>query len=397
MILLDLIRRVRGSVHFSATGDFAERFLNLCARNNIPVWNARSASGRLRGHTLATHYPRMRKYAKITGMRLRIIKKSGLPFARHRYRKRHGLFVGLGAFLAFLYIMSMFIWRIEISGNIGLPESRIIAALQTLNIKAGSWRPGIDVRASERRALLAIPELSWIALNIDGSTLCVEVDERTIPPAVVDPTDPCNIIAAKSGQILRIALYDGQLVVKEGDGVAAGDLLVSGITEDRMQQNRFRHARANVIARTAHTITVKIPLQQTRYLETGAQKTRRYIAVFGLQLPLHLPHSMPAPYRVERREWQMSFFSAPLPVLLHTEEYILMEEIPVTLTEQEARQLALREIAAIEQLELGGAEILQRSARATLSRTHFSATVDYIVNMDIGRQQSIPSNTEATP
>ena len=395
MILLDFVRNIRGCVHFSVKGDFTERFLNLCSRNGIPVWSARSAKGRLTGCTLAKHYPGMRKYAKLTSVRLRMVKKSGLPFARRRYRKRRGLRIGLAAFFAFLYIMSMFIWRIEVRGNIKLPDSRIIAALEELGIHAGSWRPAIDVRASERRALLAMPELSWIALNIDGSTLCIEVDERTIPPEVLSPNDPCNIIAAKSGQVLSIALYDGQAVVKEGDAVVAGDMLVSGITEDRMHQNRFRHARATIIARAEHTISVKIPLKQTQYIETDRQKKRRYFSVFGLQLPLHLPRSIPAPYRVEHRELQLTLFSLELPVRLHTEDYILMEEIAVALTEEDARRLAVREITAIEQVELAGAEILQRSAHASLSQTHFFAAANYTVNIDIGRQQIIPTNEDA--
>lgn len=397
MLLLNFLRFLRGYVLFEVDGSFIERFLNLAARARIPVWDARRAGGKFYGYTDASSYSKLRQQAKKAGVRIRLSDKKGLPFTRKRYRKRRGLLIGAAVFFAFIFLMSQFIWRIEINGSETIPESRIIDALHDIGISPGSFRWRIDVRDGERRILLKVPELSWAALNIGGSTLRVEVDERTLPPAVIDPHDPCNVVAKASGQITAMNVFDGQGMVKVGDAVLKGDILISGITRDKQEQNLFKHARGEVFARCEFDYEIDIPLQQTHYVETGDTKDRTYLDIFGFDLPLFLPLRVPAPYHVERRETPVTFFTIQLPFSTLTETYYFTREEPVILTEEEAKEQALLELGGIEEVYLEGGEILERTLSGSLESDRFLLSAHYDCIVDIAEQRQIYRSEDGSP
>lgn len=277
MFILNFIRYLRGYVWFEVQGAFVERFLNLTARSHIAVWQGRKRGDTYTGCVAARDYHRLRTHAKKTGVRMRIVQKRGAPFQRRRYRKRTGLLVGLLLFFGFVFGMSQFIWRIEVQGNTRVDEVAILQALESLGITSGTARRRIDVREAERRMLLLVPDLSWVALNIDGSAIDVKVSESILPPPMIDPQLPCNVVAKEAGQILSMNVYDGQALVAIGDTVLPGDIIVSGITQDERHQSLFRHARADVVAQTVQTLEVSVPLAQTRYEAAGKVIDRKSV------------------------------------------------------------------------------------------------------------------------
>ena len=389
MFLLRLIRYFRGSVRFKASGPFAERFVNLAARAGIPLWDFSRQGESFFATAYAAGYKKLRHIATKSGSKIRIQRKNGAPFVRQRYRNRLGLPAGIFVFTVFLFVMSSFIWRIEVNGLDTLPESRVLSAFEELGIRPGRLRAGIDVRDCERRALLKIPELAWVALNIDGSTATIEVSERVLPPVVIDAHDPCNIIAAKSGQITAMRVYEGQAMTEVGFAVQQGDLLISGITQDSFEKNLFRHARGEIIARTIHEIQLSVPLKQQQYIPTGEVKKRNFLELLGINLPLFLPSGISGFYHIERESSPLILFGAKLPIQLHRRRYNIMQQQELVLDDVAAKEQALRELAAIESLELAGAEILERSMSGFTENGHFNLTAVYDCIMDIGEQRKI--------
>ncbi|MCL2069292.1 MAG: sporulation protein YqfD [Oscillospiraceae bacterium] len=389
MFILDLMRYMKGSVYFKISGDFAERFFNLAARERIALWDCKRESGSLHAYASAKSYRKLRGIAKKTGVRIRIEEKRGIPFTRRRYRRRWGLLAGFGMFLAFLIVMSLFLWRIDVEGLETIPESRVLQTLEELGVHPGSLRRGIDVRESERRMLMLMPELSFIAINIDGSTAAIELSERSMPPVLIDAHAPCNLVARKAGQITAINVYEGQALVSVGDAVTEGDLLISGVTQDGAGNNLFRHARGEVMARVEHTVALDIPLDQIRYTPTGEIKNRGSLEIFGLNLPLFLPIRVEGFYYVERGEEDIRPLGIPLPVKLYTRKLHMMEEETVRLTESMAREQALKELRAAEAIELAGGEILERSLRALISGGVYTIEAKYICIMDISLAREI--------
>ncbi|MCI8497559.1 MAG: sporulation protein YqfD, partial [Clostridiales bacterium] len=228
MFILRLLRFLAGSVEFSAFGVFPERFLNLCTQNHIPLWMVRCGQNRVTACTLARRYKKMRALAKKSGVRLKSGRRRGLPFILHRYRKRVGLLAGIVLFIGILYTLSLFVWTVEITGNTSVDEQTIRDTLSSLGLRPGVLSSSVSPDELKRDALLELPELSWLTINLKGSSVIVEVRERVVPPIVVPEDRPCNIVADIPGQIVTLEVYAGKAEVQKGDAVTQGQLLVSG-------------------------------------------------------------------------------------------------------------------------------------------------------------------------
>ena len=389
MILIRLFRRLRGFVRFSATGIFPERFLNLLARERVPVWDIKRREYTLTGCVSASDYPRMRRPAKKAGIRLRLLEKHGAAFKKKKLKKRHGLLAGAGVFVLFLFVMTRFIWTIQVQGNEIIPQETILQALEDIGIRPGVLRRSINVRESEMLTLLNIKELGWVALNIDGSTIYVIVNEAAPTPPMVDPRTPGNIIAAESGQLLELRVYEGQPLVRKGDTVMQGQVIVSGITQDGTGKNLLRHARADVIAEVAKEIEIRVPLNQITHEKTGRTARRDYLRVFGFEAPLFLPGNIQRPYLIDRAETPWQFFGTQIPITHRSEVFTLMREIPFRYNEEQARDRALLELEVAEKARFSQATIIERSLASALIEDEFVLRANYIAHMNIALPQEI--------
>ena len=94
MLIIKLIRFFTGYVSFSAHGGFCERFVNLCTLNRIPLWNMKRQSDTLFADTTVRGYKSIRQSAHRSGVKLKIVKKHGLPFLMEHNRRRRGILIG---------------------------------------------------------------------------------------------------------------------------------------------------------------------------------------------------------------------------------------------------------------------------------------------------------------
>ncbi|MBP0963380.1 MAG: sporulation protein YqfD, partial [Oscillospiraceae bacterium] len=175
-----LIRYFRGWVRFRVTGGFPERFINLCALKGLPLWDGQRRGEECFFTTRAACYRRLRPCAKGAGVRLKVVERGGLPFGLHRRRKRWGLVVGAAVCVALLVASSHFLWNVRVVGNHRLEEQLVLEKLETLGVKPGVRLNGIDVQSVERRLMLELEELGWVAVNLQGSTAVVQLQERVM-------------------------------------------------------------------------------------------------------------------------------------------------------------------------------------------------------------------------
>ena len=97
----------------------------------------------------------------------------------------------------------------------------------------GARKAKIDTSAVEKELVERFPELSWASVNMYGSKAEVEVREAEKSPEIEDTKTPSNLVAKKDGMVVLVKGYRGTNKVKEGDVVVKGDILISGIVENR--------------------------------------------------------------------------------------------------------------------------------------------------------------------
>ncbi len=112
--------------------------------------------------------------------------------------------------------------------------------------------------------LLALPEVSWLAVNVRGCVAHVQVVERHRPPKAADRSTVTNIVARRAGLITKVEALEGQAMVLPGATVTEGQLLISGVSETEHIGARFVHSMGSVWARTWYELSVSVPLQITQ-------------------------------------------------------------------------------------------------------------------------------------
>ena len=381
MLMRRLIRYCRGTVRFTVTGAYPERFLNLCTQGGVGLWETRRTEDGIAACCAQCHRGRLEYYAEKSGCTLTVGRCSGIKNTARRYRRRTGLWVGAGLLVAGLLVMSRFVWRVEVVGAERLSPETVTAALAEYGVHSGVLARSIDARTVERQMQIRFAEIAWISVNVEGSRVTAVLEEAVPPPAVREDGVPTNLIAAETGFITRIEVRNGNAVVKVGDSVRAGDLLVSGIMDNKVGESRTAHARGQVYAQVRARIEIFTPLKQQDYVLRGIAR-RRYLRIFGIEVPLQLKGVPDGPYRVEHTVREPRGLLALLPVALREDCYLLMRETEKTVTPEEARRQSEKALALRER-DWTDAEILSREPVGVDSAEGYTLTVEYLLEKQI--------------
>lgn len=267
----------------TARGGFPERFLNLCARSGIPYWDVCCTDGVIFARTTPEGYRKMRACAKKSGMKIRITKKCGLPFFVFANRLHAGLAIGAVCFALIISVLSGKVWTVRVSGCEKLSQEDIIAAVSELGVRPGVSRKKLNVNVVCDEVMSRIPQVSWISINLNGCAANIEIRESVGEAA--EPDDkPCDLIAASDGQIQTMEIFSGTAIQQQNAAVLKGDLLISGIVENRDGGISTRHAAGYVTAVTRHVLKTESQRLPTRRI---SKISSRYTLIFfSLKIPL---------------------------------------------------------------------------------------------------------------
>ncbi len=379
-----------GRVEAEARGNQLEQFMNLMHRERIPLMVPRRTElGALRFTVPRKDFKRLRKPAFKTGTRIRILKKRGLFMAIRPFKKRWGLLAGLLLFLGLVFYSAGFIWQVEVVGCKETSALQIIADLQAMGFGVGSRR-NADVNALENEYLIGNEKLTWMSINIRGTTAFVEVREKGLRPQVEDLSTPTNIYAARDGVILSVRDYGGTRQVEVGEVVAAGDLLVSGDWTDQYGVRHLTHSIATVLAETRREIKVSVPLQEEIRQKTGKKRKKFEVSLGKLKIPLYFTQKISYnEYDTVTEDLPLKLGSFAFPIRLHITRVEEVELLPVTRSAEEAKRLALSELGFYEADLLANTAVRKRDLQETLTDTELQIYATFYCEEEIGVEMPI--------
>lgn len=392
MIILKLLRWLFGYVVFQAKGMFPERFINLAARSDIALWNVKSSQGAMQACVAKSNYRALRPMARKAQLRLRVKQRRGLPFKLRVFHGRMGMVVGAAAFFLILQILSMFVWDVRVNGNVNLTETQVQQVMSELGVGPGTLKKGIDAKLLEQSVMVRLPEISWCAVNLQGSEVTVELKEKDDKPEMIPVDQPCNIKAACAGQIVRMEIYDGTAAVMEGEAVVPGQLLVNGVVEDKYGNSVFQHASAKIFASTKRSLQVEVPLEQTVPVPTGKTIVRRRIALFGVEFPISAALIPDDSYTCARTSEPLIIGQSRLPVRIYTETWTQQIGEQRSYTEEQAAALAREELAKKEEQELSALKIVGKTENGFVKDGVYHLEVRYDCEEDIAVESPILVN-----
>ncbi len=195
---------------------------------------------------------------------------------------------------------------------------------------------------------MGLPELSYLAVNIYGTRAEIIVREVEKAPELLEEDVPADIVAAADGIIEDIQTDAGRAMFQDGDVVAKGETLISGVLDLKEPEggtvdlgSLVVHAAGNVTARTWRTLEETIPLTSQVKEYTGEESRSWGLKILWFDLDFFENSSISSGrYDKITETAELTLFGQPMPAALTTvtrRGYTLREE-PVD-GEQAAKEL----------------------------------------------------------
>jgi len=305
-VLTRLWSFLTGYVSLVVEGKSLEKLINMAVSRGLYLWDVKWLDqDRARVKVRLNAVKSLRHMSRRTKSRFRIVGKSGLPFRIARMKKRKFLLAGAVLSVILVYLMSSFIWFVEVKGNKSLRAGQVIKAAEDAGLAMGTLKFGLDKDKIEKYIKNAVPEVAWVGVRITGTKALIEIAEKVIVPPV--DNSPADLVAERDGLVQQLLVLNGKPVVKEGDMVKQGDVLITGVmkpepkpgeqpeTPELVPPRPVKFVRANGIVRAKVWFD---GYGECRLVDTGTKRTGRKtevlsIRVAGKQIILKGPKSPP--------------------------------------------------------------------------------------------------------
>lgn len=324
--MIFLWRYIIGYIIVEISGENCEQILNYAAANNINFWNLKYKKGTIYGNISPRNFLKLFTIRHGVKCKIKIIKKSGLCFQIKKYKKRFGFLIGVIVFAMILIFLSNYVWIINVEGNNIISTQEIINSCKKLGIYEGINKNKINNKYDAQRLLLIQDGIAWCSMNTEGSVLTVNLSETRISDEK-EREDPSNIKAAIDGKIKKIDIASGNVVVKVGDTVSKGDILVSGIVEN-MSSTLFVHSDGEIIAETKRVFSAQGDFIQEVTSETGDNITHYSIDFFNIKIPLYLD-KISQKYNYTCNIKNLTLFDKNIPIKIAREQYKLTQNTTI--------------------------------------------------------------------
>lgn len=288
MYLKVLLNYILGYLNIEIEGYYIEKFINLCNNKKIALWNLkREKTTILNANIGITDFKEIRKILKKTKCRVKIKNKKGLPFIFNKYKKRKIFLLLLAICIATIIALSNFIWNIEITGTNKINKDEIMQILEETNFKVGTLKSKADTKEAINKIRLERDDVAWVGIDIKGTNAVVEIVEADEKPEIINEEEYCNLVASKDGIISKVNAANGTPLVKEGNVVKKGDILVAGWLEGKYTGTRYVHATGSVEARVWYSQKEKVSLKQIEKEYTGETETKYSLNINNFKINLY--------------------------------------------------------------------------------------------------------------
>jgi len=229
-LLEKLFYYLQGYLILELCGESKERFINLCKNRKIEIIHIFLINNTWFCKIKCSDYKKIRGLIRKTGCSCRIKEKRGLPFLINKLKKRKGLLIGSVFFLLIITQCSGRIWHISVEGGFLHTREQMMKVMkQELGVYAGVPSGLVDCFEIEKQLRLDYNEIGWISVEKRGCCLFVRLNESTMPKTVDTGENPSHIIASQDGVVRKMEVRSGIPMVKVGDAVKKGDILISGV------------------------------------------------------------------------------------------------------------------------------------------------------------------------
>ena len=373
-------------------GYFVEKFLNSSLKDNLFLWNLKRRSATvLRVNVADSDFGKLKNIVNKNQCLLKVISSRGIPNIYQRYKKRRYLIYASIVFIFFIFSISRFVWNIEVVGNSRLSKEDVISLVENDGLKIGKYKGKIDSEKIIKKIRSEREDISWIGIELKGTNAIVKIVETEEKPMVVDENDFCNIVAKKDGIISKISAQNGTIMVKDGDEVKQGQILIAGWMEGLYTGKYLVHSNGKVEAIIKYSQSEKIYKKETVRKRTERKENKFSIKVKNFRINLFKTLSKFEKYdtidSVKNIQLSPNFY-IPINFVKYTNFEV--EESLVEHDFEDAKRVG--EATAKQKLDdLIKGEIVDTKTEITEKDDYYVVTVYYDVIEEIGTKEKIVS------
>ena len=385
------IQYLSGYVDIVIEGYYIEKFINICNNEHIELWNIKRENA-IKLHTSVEikNFKLLRCICKKTKCKVKIEKKSGLPFVIKKYKKSKVFIIILLIIIIGIITLSNFIWNIEVEGNSNIPKEELISLASKYGLSVGQWKGKVDEKDVINKIRLERDDIAWVGIDIKGTNAIIKIVEADKKPEIIDEDEYCNIVADKDAMITKVSAQNGTPLVKAGDIVKKGNTLIAGWLEGKYTGKQYVHSHGDIQAKVWYTTTEKIDLKETKKVETGNTENKYSVKInnFEINLFKSLPKFQKYDTINENKKLKLfSNFYLPFEIVKYT--YTEYEENTVVHSIEEAKQMGVGKAAETLKENIEGKEILDKQVTVKQYNNYIEVQVTYEVEENIGVEEKI--------
>lgn len=387
-----ILNYILGYVNILVEGYFVEKFINICNKQKIFLWNLkRSKTTIIYTNVSIKDFKKLKPIAQKTKCKIKIKSKKGLPFIFNKYKKRKIFVIGLAMVLITIFTLSKFIWNIEVIGNEKINDDEIIQIANENNLKMGKFKNKVDTKKIINKLRLERDDIAWIGIEIKGTNAIIKIVESIPKPNIIDDEEFCNIVATKDAIIKKISAQNGTPVVKEGEIVKKGTVLIAGWLEGKYTGTRYVHATGSVQGKVWYTQKERIYFKQQKKEQTGNVENKYSLNINNFKINFNKGVSKFKNYDTIETNKKVKLFSnfyLPIELIKITNTEVNITDITYTL--EEAKNIGIEKAKQelnnkIENLD----NILSIQINDSQTSEYIEVEVTYEMLENIGTKEKI--------
>lgn len=280
---------IRGKWVLCAEGTFCERIINITKEMGIFIQDIKQSGDKTLLFTVSFKGA-MKLFSSPLpeDITLSVKSRKGLPAILENNKKRYALFLCPVFIVLLIFLSTNIIWHVNIIDADAETEQFLLTELEKLGVKKGAITFLIDQGDVKNQMLIKHEKLQWIWVDIKGGTALVKFSMRTMPPEVFDEDAFYNVCATHDATITRVLATKGESLVKEGDNVLKGQILIEGIMPKDAEEKKLIHASGKVFGIAEFEKTVTVPSKTQIRTPTGQKSEHLSINFLNFNIKLFI-------------------------------------------------------------------------------------------------------------
>ena len=427
---------VSNQVRCLVTGEETLRFVNLCRNNGIELRHLVRRENAIQMEIDAENFKKLRPLVRKTHVKIHILNRHGPAFFFYRHKRRWWFLLGMMVFAGMIYILSLFVWQIDIDGNRKYTDALILQALAKMDVKTGCRKSEIDLPKIEEELRIMYNEITWVSASIAGTKLQIElregdlkisgssgggqtgnvkrVENRENNPKTQNgesETDlPANLVADEDAIITNLVVRRGTVAVRYGDEVKKGDVLIEGKVyiyneDETLKKVDYLTAEGYVFGKYQELYEKHYQRKHEVRSYTGKNYRELGVAIVGKSFCLPVWENILKKQLEENTlsevwSWKKQFRLTPtfyLPFALEYTEYAPYKNVVEEYTDEVIKKMAEEELQKyLNELEKKGVQIISNSVTISLDADGGHVKGTLILDGPIGKEVPISSEHMAS-